>query len=78
MTFEQKLFDGWKPEAIAEFRANAQRCFSTVAGKTVLAELVKAAHPMRHSESMSAHEHGQCEVVATLWRFGSLDPVPSS
>lgn len=24
---------------------------------------------------MTPHQHGQAEVIATLWRFGSLSPT---
>lgn len=71
MTFEEKLFT--KPEDAAQFRAAARAVFATAEGKIVLAALCKAAHPLRHTPGMTDHEHGQCEVVSTLWRFGSSD-----
>lgn len=71
MTFEEKLFR--KPEHMEHFRAAARTIFSSAEGKIVLAALCGAAHPLKHSDGMTPHEHGQSEVVATLWRFGSSD-----
>lgn len=71
MTFEEKLFS--KPEDAQQFRAAARAVFATSEGKIVLAALCGAAHPLKHTPGMTDHEHGQCEVVAALWRFGSHD-----
>jgi hypothetical protein len=78
MTFEQRLFSG-KADAPERFEAAARAIFSTEEGKVVLAMLCGAAHPLKHSEGMTEHEHGHSEVVATLWRFGSSNTaIPNS
>lgn len=71
MTFEEKLFV--KPEEAKRFQMAARAIFTTAEGKIVLGMLCGAAHPLRHTQGMTDHEHGQCEVVSTLWRFGSQD-----
>jgi hypothetical protein len=71
MTFEEKLFG--KPEEARRFREAARSVFGSAEGRLVLAMLCRAAHPLQHTQGMTEHEHGQCEVVATLWRFGSTE-----
>ncbi|WP_050025158.1 hypothetical protein [Verrucomicrobium sp. BvORR034] len=71
MTFEEKLFG--KPEEARRFREAARAVFGSAEGRLVLAMLCRAAHPLQHTQGMTEHEHGQCEVVATLWRFGSAE-----
>lgn len=74
MTFEEKLFSGKDQQERAKAFRNACRLiFSTQEGRYVLAALCGAAHPLKHSDGMTTHEHGQSEVVATLWRFGSTE-----
>ena len=72
MTFEERLLrkDAKRAEA---FKAAARAVFGTAEGRIVLGALVEAAHPLAHFDGMTAHEHGQCEVVALLWRYGSQD-----
>ena len=61
-------------QAQAEFAQDCVECFTSGAGKRVLAALVAAAHPLCHIPGMTDHEHGRAEVVATLWRFGANTP----
>lgn len=71
MTFEEKLFK--KEEDVKRFQILAREIFSSPQGRIVLGMLCSAANPIRHTPGMTDHEHGQCEVVSTLWRFGSSD-----
>lgn len=72
MTFEEKLFAGKYPkERTQGFRNACLAIFGTPQGKYVLAALCGAAHPLQHTADMTAHDHGQREVVATLWRYGA-------
>lgn len=78
MTFEERLFPKDK-EDVVRFQSACRAVFASPQGKVVLGMLCGAAHPLKHSSSMTPHEHGQCEVVATLWRFGSSDTaIPNS
>lgn len=70
MTFEQKLFGNDKDRA-KKFRELAVQTFGDGTGKQLLAMLCGAANPLEHRDGMTPHEHGQREVVATLWRWGS-------
>lgn len=72
MSFENRLFPKGKEDA-KRFREACAVVFGTTEGKTILGMLCNARHPLKHTEGMSAHDHGQAEVVATLWRFGSGD-----
>jgi hypothetical protein len=71
MTFEERAA-GLKPEEINAFRVACQTVFDSPQGRMVLSRLVGAAHPMMQVEGMTAHQHGQCEVVACIWRFAAL------
>lgn len=79
MTFEEKLFasnnKAAETDSVKRFQAAARAIFATSEGRIVLGMLCGAAHPLKHSDGMTPHEHGQSEVVATLWRFGSSDTV---
>jgi len=72
MTFEERLLrkDAKRAE---QFKGAAKAVFGTPEGKVLLGALVEAAHPLAHFDGMTAHEHGNCEVVALLWRYGSED-----
>lgn len=74
MTFEERLIR--KPEDAERFRDLAQRVFGNEHGKALLSRLCAARHPLMHHDGMTEHEHGQAEVIATLWRFGATDPIP--
>ena len=74
MTFEARLIK--KPEDAEALRHLCQKVFGTGEGKALLSKLCAARHPMMHHDGMTEHEHGQAEVIATLWRFGALSPVP--
>ncbi len=58
-------------EVRKQFAADCHEIFSTPAGARVLARLCMAQHPMAHVDGMTAHAHGNAEVVATLWRYGA-------
>lgn len=75
MTFEERLFPKGKEDS-ASFRDLCQRVFGNEHGRTLMSKLCAACHPMQHHEAMTSHEHGQREVIATLWRFGAIDPIP--
>jgi hypothetical protein len=72
-TFEQRLFEQG-PDAQSRFSSAARAVLGTSEGRIMLEMLCAAAHPLEHMAVTSAHEHGQCEVVAALWRYGSGDP----
>lgn len=74
MTFEENLFPKGKDD-VKRFKEAARGVFSSEQGRLVLSMLCGAAHPLDHRPSLSEHEHGQREVVAALWRFGSPDSV---
>lgn len=74
MTFEQRLIK--RPEDARELRNLCQSVFGGEHGRALLSKLCAARHPMMHHEAMTPHEHGQAEVIATLWRFGAIDPIP--
>ena len=74
MTLEERLFR--KPDDAVSFKHLAQRVFGNEHGRQLLSKLCAAAHPLEHSEALTAHEHGIREVIATLWRFGAIDPAP--
>ena len=76
MTFEQQLFDGVDADEQGKFKKACERIFATEEGRVVLGALCRARHPMHHFSGMTDHAHGQAEVVATLWRYGSPEPVP--
>jgi hypothetical protein len=72
MTFEEILFSAKRgsdgrvlsPEGQAKAFGEACRAiFSTPQGRHVLAVLCGAAHPLKHSQGMTEHEHGRSEVV---------------
>lgn len=58
-----------------QFEADCREVFGTPAGGRVLARLCMARHPLAHFDGMTPHQHGQAEVIATLWRFGSTSPT---
>ena len=74
MTFEELLIK--KPEDAEVFHNLCQRVFASPDGRALLAKLCAARHPMKHAEGMTPHEHGQAEVIATLWRFGAINTLP--
>lgn len=76
MTFEERLFAGKKPEEREAFRSWCQKAFDGPEGRAVLAALCAAAHPMEHSPALTDHDHGRREVIATLWRYGAISPIP--
>lgn len=67
---ELRLFGG-DAKRKERFRSAAQTIFAGAEGRYVLGELIKAAPPLAHSDGMTAHQHGNCEVVALLWLHGS-------
>lgn len=58
------------------FQLECRDVFNSPSGRRILARLCMAAHPLQHTPGMSDHEHGRREVVATLWRFGSVELLP--
>jgi len=58
-----------------QFEADCREVFGTPAGGRVLARLCLTRHPLAHADGMTAHQHGQAEVIATLWRYGSTSPT---
>lgn len=74
MTFEDKVCP---TEAVKEqFNEDCREIFGGLAGRRVLLRLCQAVHPMQHTPGMSDHTHGNAEVVALLWRYGSCDLIP--
>lgn len=64
------------PEAAQEFKILCQNAFNSPSGKKLLKILCEARHPLAHLPGMSDHMHGNCEVVALLWRYGAEEFVP--
>lgn len=74
MTFEDRLFPepaAARPAAEKQFREDMADIFGTEEGRRVLARLCMAQHPLAHVDGMTAHQHGNAEVVAMIWRYGS-------
>lgn len=72
MSFEDRLCP--TREVRKQFADDCHEIFRTPAGARVLARLCMTVHPLAHVDGMTPHQHGQAEVIATLWRFGSLSP----
>lgn len=57
------------------FRRLCEAVFHTVEGQQLLAMLCTVRHPMDHSycadARLAAHQAGQREVIAALWRCGA-------
>jgi hypothetical protein len=75
--FEERFFTGNK-ERDAELKATIRAVFSSPSGKAILNRLISAAPPLGHSENMTPHLHGNCEVVALLTRFGTAAGLPEN
>jgi|GEM_PF-3157755 len=78
MTLEQELnayltANGTMPQALI---AACRDTFDTPSGRLLLKALCAIRHPMAHVEGMTPHQHGNCEVVALLWRYASNEPMP--
>ena len=74
MSFESDAIAAAKltPQQVAQL---CRDTFDTVAGRRLLAILCAARHPLSHADGMTPHQHGNCEVVAFLWRYGSAEPT---
>lgn len=60
------------PQQFAKICGDA---LQTLAGRRLLTILCAARHPLSHADGMTAHQHGNCEVVSLLWRYGSDQPT---
>jgi hypothetical protein len=74
MTLEQDILATSKltPQQLAKL---CNDTFDTVSGRKLLTLLCSVRHPLSHLEGMTPHQHGNCEVVALLWRYGSQQPT---
>lgn len=74
MSFEEDVLKAAKltPQQFAKVCGDAMQ---TLAGRRLLTILCAARHPLSHMEGMTAHQHGNCEVVSLLWRYGSDQPT---
>jgi hypothetical protein len=68
-SFEERICP--TQEARNQFASDCHEIFGTPAGARVLHRLCAAAHPLMHTPGMPEHAHGNAEVVAALWRYGS-------
>lgn len=72
MTFAEKIaLIEVKTRKPGRFKELCSSVYQSVEGAELLAFLVAAAHPLDHSEGLSENEHGQRQVVASLWQNGS-------
>ena len=72
--FELRLMAS-KNSAPDETAALIHQVFDNANGQKLLALLCEAANPLEHFSTLTAHEHGQKEVTATLWRYGAAATI---